>query len=234
MKISVRRVFIFILISVLFTCFILLTVPVFSATTYNVTASCTKGGTINPMGKIPVIQGRNITFVITPDTGYMIDRLFVDKIPVSVSNQYTFRNVISSHSIYATFRRNTSVPLPGPIPVPTQGGNYSGSGYYSGKYTGNSEGIVGFNVRGNSISGIIRGTFQGKYVTGEISGKIDSQGNVTGSILGAISTTQNYGGEKFPFSGDITGVIKGLTGSGSWTAKLRDGNISCNWNIKRQ
>ncbi|MCM8797384.1 MAG: cohesin domain-containing protein, partial [Candidatus Omnitrophica bacterium] len=74
--------------------------------TYTITASVLgKGGTISPAGVVNLAQGANQTFTIIPDSGYRINRVSVDKLPVvlSAKNTYTFTNVTSNHIIMVEF-----------------------------------------------------------------------------------------------------------------------------------
>ena len=72
-----------------------------------ITSSAGPGGSITPLGDVYVNYGGSQTFTITPDTGYMIDKIIVDGSLVPVSNPfeetYTFTNVTTNHAISATF-----------------------------------------------------------------------------------------------------------------------------------
>lgn len=78
--------------------------------TYTITASAGKGGTIDQKGKVKVYQGMNITFNVTPGTGYEIADVKADGKSVKTQlegNYYTFTNVTGNHSITATFKLKT-------------------------------------------------------------------------------------------------------------------------------
>ncbi len=78
-----------------------------------ITASAGANGSITPVGEVPVFGGANAEFTISPDEGYQIASVMVDNeeaIDGLVGGVYTFQNVMSNHTIAATFE---------PIPVVT-------------------------------------------------------------------------------------------------------------------
>lgn len=74
-----------------------------AGTTYTINATAGNGGSINPSGNISVAEGNNQSFSITPDNGFVISDVLVDNVSIGAVDTYTFYNVISNHSIYATF-----------------------------------------------------------------------------------------------------------------------------------
>ena len=79
--------------------------------TYYVISSSVSGenGTITPNGTRNVNVGADQTYTITPDEGFKIDQVLVDGVnnPAAVgSGTYTFTNVISDHTIVASFVSN--------------------------------------------------------------------------------------------------------------------------------
>lgn len=73
-------------------------------TGYSVTASAGPGGSITPSGKITIESGGSQSFYIAPQTGYQVSSVTVDGTPVSlIDNSYSIVNVMSNHSIQATF-----------------------------------------------------------------------------------------------------------------------------------
>ena len=86
---------------------------IFAINTYTVNASAGSGGSISPSGSITINYGGSQTFIITPDTGYMISKILVDGSPVHFihvsGDTYTFTNVTANHTISATFIRK---PIP--------------------------------------------------------------------------------------------------------------------------
>lgn len=78
----------------------------FSAKTYILRASTGFFGSISPSGEIPVAHGADQTFIITPITGYRVDTVTINGVPVSgVTDSYTFKNITSNNAIYVTFTR---------------------------------------------------------------------------------------------------------------------------------
>lgn len=76
-------------------------------TIYLVKASAGKNGEIDPEGTVAVFEGDNVTFTITPDKGYVRSKLTVDGKKVKTAKTYTFKDVQSSHTIKATFAKDS-------------------------------------------------------------------------------------------------------------------------------
>lgn len=72
-------------------------------TTYTITASAGSNGSITPSGAVTVSSGSNQTFTITADPGYTISDVVVDSVSQGAVSSYTFTNVVSNHTISATF-----------------------------------------------------------------------------------------------------------------------------------
>ena len=78
-----------------------------------ITVSTSGGGTINPSGTVNVVYGSSKTFKITPNTGYHITDVKIDEKsqdvkPDQIFNiNYTFTDIIQSHSIHADFIPNS-------------------------------------------------------------------------------------------------------------------------------
>ena len=70
---------------------------------FTITASAGVNGGISPSGNVTVIKGQDQTFNITPDPGYQVAFVDVDGFTVGALTQYTFTNVQSNHTIYASF-----------------------------------------------------------------------------------------------------------------------------------
>jgi len=72
--------------------------------TFIVTSNAGLGGTISPMGDSTVVAGESITFVITANSGYKVDRVWINEIiREGITTTYTFENVRGDSSIYVTF-----------------------------------------------------------------------------------------------------------------------------------
>ena len=72
-----------------------------------VTSSASFGGTVSPSGITSVNYGSNQTYTITPITGYSISEVKVDAVSVGAVTSYTFTNVITNHTISASFSGGT-------------------------------------------------------------------------------------------------------------------------------
>lgn len=74
----------------------------FSASTFTITVTQTPHGTISPETTM-VKYGSNLTFGLTPNTGYYVATLLVDGKETPPANSYTFNNIVADHTISASF-----------------------------------------------------------------------------------------------------------------------------------
>ncbi len=74
---------------------------------YTIEAKAGGGGEISPSGKVRVVRGDDQTFQITPDPGYEIENVKVDRRDQGPISTYTFYNVRDNHKIEASFNRLT-------------------------------------------------------------------------------------------------------------------------------
>ena len=84
---------------------------------YAINASTGLNGDIDPKGDIEVLEGENITFEFTPDTGYLVDDVIVDGVSIGNLSSYTFNNVNSNHTIEVTFKEDRDITIPGYPPI---------------------------------------------------------------------------------------------------------------------
>ena len=70
---------------------------------FTILASAGTGGSIDPEGSIIVQKGEGQSFTITPESGYEINDVVVDAIPIGKIASYTFQNVEEDHTIEASF-----------------------------------------------------------------------------------------------------------------------------------
>ena len=75
--------------------------------TYTISASAESGGNISPSGSIKVNQGDTQSFTVIPSTGFHIKDVKVDGTVMEAISSYTFTNVMSNHTISASFAINT-------------------------------------------------------------------------------------------------------------------------------
>jgi len=78
--------------------------------TYTITAAAGPGGAISPQGNVAVYQGSNITFAITPNSGYSVSEVRVDGDAKNIATSYIFSNVGSNHTIEVNFALNQYPP----------------------------------------------------------------------------------------------------------------------------
>jgi Divergent InlB B-repeat domain/Domain of unknown function DUF11 len=79
----------------------------FAINTYNITASAGTNGSISPTGATAVNHGSNLTYTLTPGSGYHVSDLLVDGASVGAVTSYTFTNVTTTHTIAVSFAINT-------------------------------------------------------------------------------------------------------------------------------
>jgi hypothetical protein len=76
----------------------------FSIITFSITAASGAGGSVNPTGTSNVNYGSSLTYIISPNTGYLIDEVRIDNVSHGSIASYTFQNITSSHNISVSFR----------------------------------------------------------------------------------------------------------------------------------
>ena len=81
---------------------------------YSITVSARANGTISPNEMQTVAHGSDKTFVITPNTNYVVESIYVDSIDIGAVTTYTFHNVTANHSISATFKALSATQPTGP------------------------------------------------------------------------------------------------------------------------
>lgn len=69
-------------------------------------ATAGSNGKIEPSGTVAVFEGENQTFTITPNTGYGISTMKIDKKSQTTKKTYTFKDVDDSHEITVTFAKS--------------------------------------------------------------------------------------------------------------------------------
>jgi hypothetical protein len=78
-------------------------VATFSILRYPVAATSGSGGSITPAGTSTCNYGSNITYAITPSTGYRIADVKIDNVSAGAISTFTFLNINSNHTISASF-----------------------------------------------------------------------------------------------------------------------------------
>jgi len=90
--------------------------PNYVAQSYTIVATAGANGSIIPSGENTVTLGDNLTFDISPSSGYHILDVLVDGASVGAVSSYTFYNVDSNHTISATFAINDTPVAPPFVP----------------------------------------------------------------------------------------------------------------------
>jgi len=75
----------------------------FSRIIYTVTATAGANGSVTPSGLSNVNYGDEMTYTITPATGFKIEDVLVDSVSVGPVTSYTFSSVTAGHVVSATF-----------------------------------------------------------------------------------------------------------------------------------
>ena len=78
------------------------------ADTFTITPTSGANGSILPSTAQTVNSGGNLTFTITPATGYSVADVLVDGSSVGQVTSYAFNNVTAAHTISATFAKRVS------------------------------------------------------------------------------------------------------------------------------
>jgi subtilisin family serine protease len=75
----------------------------FTIDRWTITASAGPGGSISPVGAVPVVEGASQAFSIQPASGNHVLDVLVDGVSVGSDTAYTFTNVTANHTIAASF-----------------------------------------------------------------------------------------------------------------------------------
>ncbi len=75
---------------------------------YTIAASSGANGSISPTGNVSVSSGANQTITISPNACYHVLDVLVDGVSVGAVTTYTFLNVLTNHTIAASFAINAS------------------------------------------------------------------------------------------------------------------------------
>jgi hypothetical protein len=138
---------------------------------YAVSVATTSDGNISPSGLIRVFPGSNLSFTISPNTGYAIRNLYVNSVPQGAVTFYSLTNIQCDYIVFAAYN-----------PVITASAGANGSISPSGAvqvYPGNSQSFTftpesGYRVRDVVVDGVSLGapesyTFSSVHVPHTIS-----------------------------------------------------------------
>ena len=71
---------------------------------YNINISCGPMGNVSPIGTVSVKEGQSLTITGTPDTNYLVDKVFLNSVSTSFSgNSFTVSNVQNDANVYFLF-----------------------------------------------------------------------------------------------------------------------------------
>ncbi len=166
-------------------------------TQYAITASAGPNGSISPSGNVSVTEGGNKTFYIYPSYGYSIQDVVVDGISQGALTSYTFTNVVTNHTIQATFQIKTYVL------------SYLAGSY--GSITGQTSQIVSHGGNGTAVTAVPDNSFtfigwsDGSFSNPRTDLNITSNLSVTASFSSSsyvITATAGTGGSISP-SGQV-------------------------------
>ncbi|MBF0451444.1 MAG: tandem-95 repeat protein [Candidatus Magnetomorum sp.] len=80
---------------------------IFEKALFKVVTGSGDHGTIEPAGEVIVEKGQSQAFMITPESGYAVDQLLLDMVPVAwTDNPFMLSNISEGHQIFVTFTRS--------------------------------------------------------------------------------------------------------------------------------
>jgi len=74
--------------------------------TLNVTAG--PNGAVSPVGYMTVYEGTSKTILVTPNTGYQVDKVFLNNVDIGPKLSFTISNISSNNTVNATFKPITN------------------------------------------------------------------------------------------------------------------------------
>ena len=208
---------------------------------YNISASAGSNGAISPSGIIPVGQGTNQSFIITPDANYHIASVTVDGNPIAVVSNYIFNNVDGNHTIEASFAINTF--------------NLNYAAGTNGSITGSSTQTINYGASGTAVTAVPTtgyhfvnwsdGSTENPRTDANVSANISVTANfavntfnltytasANGSITGSSTQTVNYGASGTAVTAVPATGYHFVNWSDGSTANLRtDANVSANISV---
>ena len=82
--------------------------PVVETKEYTIKALAGANGKITPSGEIKAIEGKQLLFIFTPDSGYKVDDVKVDGKSVGAVLEYTYESVNADSTIEVSFKKVAS------------------------------------------------------------------------------------------------------------------------------
>lgn len=84
----------------------------FAISNWMITAAAGTHGSVSPSGAVPVVEGANSDFAITPDANYEVSDVLVDGTSVGKVTQYSFPSVAANHTLDVSFAASQTVSVP--------------------------------------------------------------------------------------------------------------------------
>ena len=73
---------------------------------YRIMIGASEHGTVTPSGDVWRSSGDSLTIQMTPRPGYRVTGLIVDGVSTAAATTYTFPNITTTHTFYATFGKD--------------------------------------------------------------------------------------------------------------------------------
>ena len=201
---------------------------------HDITASAGSNGTISPAGTIPVEEGTNKTFTITPvDVGYRIAQVLVDGVndPTAVSTgTYTFSAVTTTHTIAATFVAKVQWTVSGKVTDKMTGAGVAGANVYFST-TPNAKTSPVYTATTNGSGNYSQVAYEGSYYLASDAThyytSADTVLNVTGDTtninLTLIPTVRNIPRTSDLLFSVVTDTLPSSGSTGPWATYLPAG-----------
>ena len=128
-------------------------VPVVELKEYTINATAGENGKITPSGEVKAIEGKQLLFIFTPDSGYNVDDVKVDGVSIGAVLEYTFDSVNADGTIEVNFKKlfgsdtpaddsedeDTDEPTDTPTEDPNDDRDTTGGGSSGGGSSGKSD-----------------------------------------------------------------------------------------------
>jgi len=229
--------------------FLLISTMVFSigmaqSANFTISASASKGGMINPAGKISVASGATQAVSASAKTGYYLTELKVDGNAQTLSDYatylYTFNNVTTAHKISAKFLANPVISA-----STNKGGSITPAGKTSVPYAQNQSYTItpntGYHIKDVLVDGVSKGAITNQVFSNvvskhKLSAKFDpdtyqitTSAGANGKISPANQTVKYGGKSTFTISPAKGSQIATVTVDGvSQTGIPASGNFKLN------
>ncbi|MFA6290505.1 MAG: MBG domain-containing protein, partial [Victivallales bacterium] len=152
--------------------------------TPSITASAGMNGTISPSGTVAVVYESNKTFTISPLANYHVSDVLVDGTSVGAVTEYTFTNVKISHTIVATFARNTATL--------TVNRNGNGTVVFTGANPVNTSTAIPISAAADANNHFVNWTVSSGSATIENASSAETTVTLNGSHDSVVILTANF------------------------------------------